>query len=103
MPTHYTKVNGPNRGSTHLLWCDFTRKREPILARSAEAQPQRLRVLARARPTRKTLSLFLRPPAEFLFSCKGCFLVVRLLQAVEALGLRPGGIAAALRAHNLKV
>jgi hypothetical protein len=36
-------------------------------------------MLARARPTRKTLSLFIfeiPPPPNFFFSCKGCFLVV---------------------------
>ena len=69
-----------------------------------QAQPQRLRGQARARPTRKTLCfIFLNfPRRDFFFSCKGCFLVVRLLQAVEALGLRPGGKAAALRALDTK-
>ena len=69
-----------------------------------QAQPQRLRGQARARPTRKNpLHIFFEiPPAVFFGNGKGCFLVVRLLQAVEALGLRLGGRAAALRALNLK-
>jgi hypothetical protein len=74
------------------FWCDFTRKLEPILARSAEAQPQRLRMLARARPTRKTLSLFIfeiSPRRISFLVAKGVFWWWRLaLVVVKITNLR---------------
>ena len=81
-----------------LIWCDFTLKSEPISEKTPKAQPRRLRACNARRPHQKNpLLIFLFPPAEFLFwNWKGCFLVVRLLQAVKASGLRSGGRAAAL-------
>ena len=90
--------------SLEQIWLRSTKNLEPISSVMA-AEPCRLSPNACGRtrplrPTRKTLCLIflISPRRDFFFSCKGCFLVVRLLQAVEALGLRPGGRAAALRA-----
>lgn len=51
-------------------WCLSTKRLEPILARSAEAQPRRLRQLklSRAPPEKPPLDSFLRfPPPYFFF------------------------------------
>ena len=90
--------NRPN--GRNLLWCDFTKPLEPILARSAEAPPPVPAKLERA-PPEKPFAFLRFPPAEFLFLVeKG---VSGGSPAIHGRGgAAPVGTADALRARNPK-